>query len=177
MRESLLLGRILFSLIFIVAGFSHFSDGTIAYASSQGVPYAGFLVPMSGLLAVFGGLSVLFGYKTKIGAWALVVFLIPVTLMMHAFWLFSDPAQFQLQQVMFMKNLSMLGGALTFAYFGAGAYSIDARTAVDEHTPVGAYTSFAGSVVPTALRREDETDRLTEEALKSNDSSRMTGLY
>ena len=104
MRESLLLGRILFSLIFIVAGFGHFSDATITYASQQGVPYAGLLVPLSGMLAVFGGLSVLFGYKTKIGAWALVAFLVPVTLKMHAFWLLTDPAEFQLQQVMFLKK-------------------------------------------------------------------------
>jgi putative oxidoreductase len=176
MRESLLLGRILFALIFLMSGFSHFSDVTIAYAAGQGVPYAGFLVPFSGLLAVFGGLSILFGYKAKIGAWALVLFLVPVTLKMHAFWTYSDPATYQLMQIMFMKNLSMLGGALTFAYFGAGPYSIDSRVARDETTDVGANTAFAGTVVPSSLRREDRIDAVTSEAIKANEASRLGGL-
>jgi putative oxidoreductase len=119
-------GRILYSLIFINSGFSHFSAATAGYASSQGVPMATVLVPFSGILAIAGGLSVLFGYKAKWGAWLLVAFLIPVTLMMHAFWKLDDPTQHQMQMVMFMKNTSMLGAALLIAWFGAGPVSIDA---------------------------------------------------
>jgi putative oxidoreductase len=164
--------------MFIVAGFGHFSDSTIAYAANQGVPYAGLLVPVAGLLAIFGGLSVAFGYKTKIGAWALVLFLVPVTLKMHAFWGITDPTAAYLQQVMFMKNLSMLGGALTFAYFGPGAYAIDTRSTVDEYPPVGATTSIAGTVLPTALRTtESQAEIATKIAAKAGDVSRMTGMY
>jgi putative oxidoreductase len=177
MRETLLLGRIFFSLIFLVAGFGHFSDSTISYAASQGVPYAGLTVPLSGLLAIFGGLSILFGYKAKIGAWALVVFLVPVTLTMHAFWMVSDPAAAALQQAMFFKNLSMLGGALTFAYFGAGAYSVDSRMLVDQATFVGNTSAMAGTVIPTSLRTESQAEIATKVATKAGDSSRITGMW
>lgn len=152
MRQTILLGRIFFSLIFITAGFGHFSEATISYAAQEGVPFPGLLVPLSGLLAIVGGLSVLIGYKAKMGAWALVLFLVPVTLKMHAFWMISDPAMAQLQQVMFFKNLSMLGGALTFAYFGAGALSLDSRSRGDTRTPLG------GVVLPSSLKRGDQAE-------------------
>ena len=54
-------------------------------------------------------------------------FLILVTPMMHKLWGISDPMVAQMQMVMFMKNLSMLGGALLISQFGAGAFSLDAR--------------------------------------------------
>lgn len=177
MRTIVLLGRILFSYIFIAAGFNHFNSTTIEYASSQGVPYAGLLVPLSGLLAIFGGLSIFLGYRTKIGAWAIALFLVPVTFKMHAFWAISDPAEANLQQIMFLKNLAMLGGALTYAYFGSGPYSLDSRIATSARTPLGSSTSLAGTVVPTSLRQEDEADRAAREALKSNEPSRLTGLW
>jgi putative oxidoreductase len=47
---------------------------------------------------------------------------------MHRFWAIEDPLMARLEQVMFMKNLSMLGGALLIAHFGAGPFSLDART-------------------------------------------------
>lgn len=177
MRGALVFGRICFSLIFIIAGFGHFADTTIRYAASQGVPYAGLLVPLSGLLAILGGLSIAFGYRAKIGGWALVLFLVPVTLTMHQFWTIADPMAAQVQQVMFLKNVAMLGGALAFAYFGAGPYSMDARVKVDERTPIGAATSMAGTVIPTALRREDETEKAVKKAAASNDSSHLTGMW
>jgi putative oxidoreductase len=52
---------------------------------------------------------------------------VPVTLMMHKFWGVSDPATAQMQMVMFMKNLSMLGGALIVSQVGAGPFSLDSR--------------------------------------------------
>src|ERR1700719_349919 len=87
-----LAGRILFSAIFILSGFMHFSPQEIGYAVHAGVPMAGFLVPASGVLALLGGLSILLGYRAKIGAWLLVLFLVPVTLMMHNFWAAKDAA-------------------------------------------------------------------------------------
>ena len=122
-----LLGRILFSAIFVMAGPSLFSVGTIAYASQAGVPLATLLVPAAGVLAIIGGLSVLLGYRARLGAWLLVVFLVPVTLAMHKFWGVSDPATVQIQMAHFMKNVSMIGAALLIANFGAGPLSLDAR--------------------------------------------------
>jgi putative oxidoreductase len=122
-----LAGRVLFSVIFIMSGFMHFSQQEIGYAAHAGVPMAGLLVPSSGVLALVGGLSILFGYRAKVGAWLLVLFLVPVTLMMHNFWAVKDPMVAQMQMAMFMKNVTMLGGALLISQFGAGPLSLDAR--------------------------------------------------
>jgi putative oxidoreductase len=121
------IGRALFALIFIAAAFGHFSSETIAYARHAGVPLANVAVPLSGVLSLIGGILVLLGYHARIGAWLIVLFLVPVTLTMHAFWAVPDPMMARMQQAMFLKNLSMLGGALLLAYFGAGPISLDAR--------------------------------------------------
>lgn len=125
MKFTALLGRILFSLIFVGAGVSHFSPNTIAHGAAQGIPFAMIAVPLSGVVLLLGGLSVALGYKAKWGAWLLVLFLVPVTLMAHNFWSIEDATLAQTQQVMFMKNLSMLGAALLISYFGSGPLSLD----------------------------------------------------
>jgi putative oxidoreductase len=122
-----LLGRFLFALIFVMAGANHFNKQTIGYAASQGVPLASIAVPLSGVIAIAGGLSILLGYRAKLGAWLIALFLVPVTLMMHKFWTVQDPTMAQLQMILFMKNVSMLGGALLISQFGAGPFSLDAR--------------------------------------------------
>jgi putative oxidoreductase len=127
MRYFVLAGRVLFALIFITASPRHFSHEGIQHAADLGVPLAQVLVPISGILALAGGLSVAFGYKAQWGAWALVTFLVPVTMMMQTLWRVADPAAAHVQQAMFAKNLSMLGAALLIAYFGAGPLSIDGR--------------------------------------------------
>jgi putative oxidoreductase len=121
------LGRFFFTLIFLMAGANHFSSQTIAFSASQGVPLASIAVPLSGVLAIAGGLSILLGYRAKLGAWLIVIFLVPVTLMMHKFWTVADPMMAQIQMILFMKNVAMLGGALLISQFGAGPFSLDAR--------------------------------------------------
>jgi putative oxidoreductase len=121
------LGRLCLSLIFLHTLFAHFSRPTIEYAAQQGVPSAGVLVPLSGVIAVIGGLSVTLGYYARWGAGLLILFLIPVTLMMHRFWAIADPMAQQMQLVMFMKNVSILGGLLFLVYFGAGPVSVDTQ--------------------------------------------------
>ena len=121
------LGRLLFALIFLMAGANHFNKQTIGYAASQGVPFASIAVPLSGVVAIAGGLSILLGYRAKLGAWLIVLFLVPVSFMMHKFWTVTDPMMAQIQMILFMKNISMLGGALLISQFGAGPLSLDAR--------------------------------------------------
>jgi|SRR6185312_12097925 len=124
-----LIGRILFSLIFLMSGLmGHLIglSGTAAYAASKGLPMATFLVALSGIIAVLGAISIILGYKAKMGAWLIVVFLIPVTFTMHQFWTVTDPMQYQIAMSLFMKNIGLLGGALMISYFGAGPVSIDA---------------------------------------------------
>lgn len=127
MKYIVLLGRVLYSSIFIMANLFHFSRQSIEHAASQGVPLASLLVPLSGVIGLAGGLSILVGYKAKWGAWLLVLFLVPVSVMMHKFWGLPDPQAAMMQQIMFMKNMSMLGAALMIAHFGAGPLSLDAR--------------------------------------------------
>jgi len=105
----------------------HFSAGYIGYAAQSGVPAPGLLVPLSGVIAILGGLSITFGYKAKIGGWLIVLFLVPVTYKMHAFWAVTDPMMRGIQLAMFWKNISMLGAALLITHFGAGPLSLDAR--------------------------------------------------
>jgi len=150
MKYTVLAGRLLFSVIFIIASAGHFSSGTIDYAVREGVPMARLLVPLSGILALMGGLSVLVGFHTRLGAASLVAFLLPVTFEMHRFWTAPDATTFVIEQAMFMKNLSMLGGALIISYFGAGPLSLDAfvegdtqlvdATRLPVHTRAGATT-------------------------------------
>lgn len=119
-------GRLLFVLIFLMAGFTHFAKQTIGFAASQGVPMASVTVPLSGVIALLGALSILLGYRAKLGAWLIVIFLIGVT-PMHKFWGIADPMMQQIQMVMFMKNIAMLGGALMITQFGSGPWSLDNR--------------------------------------------------
>jgi putative oxidoreductase len=126
-KYTVLLGRILFSLTFVMGGISNFSKQAIEHAAAQGIPLASIAVPLSGVIVLLGGLSIALGYKAKWGAWLLVLFLVPVTVMMHNFWAVQDSMLAQMHQVMFMKNLSMLGAALLISYFGAGPLSLDRR--------------------------------------------------
>jgi putative oxidoreductase len=124
-KYAVLAGRKLFSVIFIIASAEHFSPQTIEAAAAHGVPLPVLLVPLSGIIALLGGLSVLLGFQTRLGAWLLVIFLVPVTVVMHNFWSTPDPMMFQIEKAMFMKNVTMLGGALVISYFGAGPLSLD----------------------------------------------------
>ncbi len=119
-----LLGRIFYSAIFILSGSNHFKAQTIGYAAAQGVPLASIAVPLSGIIALLGGLSIALGYRARLGAWLIVLFLVPVSLMLHRFWGLSDPQAAGLQLAMFMKNLSMLGAALIIARVGSGPLSL-----------------------------------------------------
>lgn len=124
MKILVLLGRIFYSVIFIGSGIGHFSQSAMDYAQMHGVPMANFLVPASGLIALLGGISILLGYKARLGALFLIIFLVPVTLMMHNFWMVTEPGVELIQRAMFMKNLALLGAALLIFYFGSGPMSV-----------------------------------------------------
>ena len=109
-----LLGRILFGGYFLMGAFNHFAHvGMLSgYAHSKGVPAPKLAVIVSGLLLLIGGLSVLFGLYPTIGALALLLFLLPVTFMMHAYWKVQDPQMQMGERINFMKNLALVGAAL-----------------------------------------------------------------
>ena len=122
-----LLGRLLYVLIFLMAAPGDFKTQTIGYVAAQGVPLASIGVPLMGVISLVGGLSILLGYRAKIGAWLIVLFLVVVTPLMHRFWGVADPNTAQMQMINFLKNMSMLGGALLITQFGAGPFSLDTR--------------------------------------------------
>jgi putative oxidoreductase len=132
-RLCVVAGRALYSAIFIIAAFGHFSQPTIDSAARHGVPFAQLLVPLSGIVSFAAGLSLLLGYRARLAAWLVAAFLVPVTVTMHNFWAVDDPMMAQLQQVMFMKNLSLFGAALLVAHFGAGPLSLDRLDTVNRH--------------------------------------------
>jgi len=103
----------------------HFKREGINHAANLGTPLAGFFVPLSGVMAIAGALSVILGLHAKIGAWLLIAFLIPVTFRMHGFWKIKEPVALHVQQVNFVKNLSLIGAALLIAYSGIGPISFD----------------------------------------------------
>jgi len=130
MKYALLLGRILFTLIFLMSSFGHFGAESIGYAAAKGVPAANLLVPFTGLMELFGAITIIAGYKARWGAWTLVAFLLPVTFIMHNFWTIEDAMAKQMDMIAFMKNISMTGGTLIIAYFGSGPLSVEKKAAV-----------------------------------------------
>ena len=127
MNYVLLLGRILFSSLFILKSFNHFSEKALTHATNMDVPVASIFVPITGLILLLGGFSILLGYKARAGGWLLAFFLAPTAFLMHPFWNVQDSYASMMEQFCFMKNLSLLGAALMIAYFGSGPLSLDKR--------------------------------------------------
>lgn len=122
MKYIIIAGRILFSSIFLITFVSHFEESTIQYAASKGVPFATLLVPASGLLELVGAISIALGVKAKWGAWLIVLFLVPVTLSLHSFWTIDDEQLRGQELINFLKNLSILGGALLITQFDTESF-------------------------------------------------------
>lgn len=123
-----LAGRLALGAIFVVSGLGKLTAwrGMVAFAGSKGIPEV--LLAIATALELFGGVSVVLGFRARFGALALLIFLVPVTLVFHNFWA-VPPEQHQMQMVNFMKNLSIGGGLLIVLGRGAGAYGIDGRGA------------------------------------------------
>ncbi len=113
-----LIGRILFGGYFLMSAFNHFAHvGMLSgYTQSKGVPAPKLAVMVSGILLLIGGLSVLFGLYPTIGAVALILFLVPVSFMMHAYWKVQDPQMKMVERINFMKNLALVGAALLLLF-------------------------------------------------------------
>jgi putative oxidoreductase len=110
----LYLGRILFGGYFIFSAFSHFTklEMMSGYAKSKGAPSPKLSVAFSGLLLLIGGISVLLNIFPAIGFISLILFLVPVTLIMHAPWKVQDPQIKMNETINFMKNFALTGAVL-----------------------------------------------------------------
>jgi len=114
MEIAFLIGRIIVGVYWLFNAFNHFANGKmmVPYAKSKGVPMAEIAVPGTGLLLLVGGLSILTGLYPTLGALALVLFLLPVTFIMHNFWAIQDPQMKMIEMVNFNKNMALLGFSL-----------------------------------------------------------------
>ena len=123
-----LIGRILLALMFVLAGFSKIGGfaGTVGYMQAKGIPAASVLAVLTIVLELGGGLALVFGFYTRWAALALGLFTLLVTFIFHNFWA-QPEAQQMMQQLLFMKNISVAGGMFVLAAFGAGAFSLDAK--------------------------------------------------
>ena len=123
-----LIARILLALMFVLAGLSKFGNlsGTAGYIGSKGLPLPMLLAIATAVLEVVGGLAIVVGYRARISGLVLALFTLLASLLFHDFW--SLPADQQMvPQLMFMKTISVAGGLLLLAAFGAGGLSLDAR--------------------------------------------------
>lgn len=123
-----LVGRILLALIFLVSAFGKITgwSQTAQLMASKGFPLVPLFLFGAIVFELVGNLSLMLGFKAKIGAILLIIFLIPATLIFHNFWAYQGMEQ-QMQMIQFMKNISMLGGLLIVVSFGAGPLSIDSK--------------------------------------------------
>ena len=123
-----LAGRILLAPLFVLSGLSKIAgfSATVGYMQSKGLPAAEVLAALTILLEIGGGLALVFGVYTRWAALALAAFTLLASLIFHNFWAVPD-AERMVQNLMFMKNISIVGGMLMLATFGPGAWSLDAR--------------------------------------------------
>ena len=133
-----LVGRVLLALMFIISGWGKLNDfsGTAGYIASQDLPMPQVLAVIAVAIELGAGLAIALGWKTRWAALVMVVFLVVITPIFHAFW--NVPAdQAMMQQINFMKNLSILGGMLVLFAWGPGRYSLDESrlTAADLEMP------------------------------------------
>ena len=129
-------GRVLLALMFIMSGISKLGDlaGTAGYIASGGLPMASALAVIVGLLELFGGIAIVIGFQARWAALALGLFTLVASVLFHKFW--AAPAdQAFVQQLMFMKNLSVAGGLFVVAALSAGPASVDARRGQANLTP------------------------------------------
>ena len=116
-----LVARILLAAIFISAGLSKLGgfDGTVGYIASKGLPLPGLIAVLTIAVEVLGGIAIVIGYKARVAGLLLAIFTLLAGFIFHNFW--AVPAdQAYIQNIMFMKNLSMAGGLLLLTVFGAG---------------------------------------------------------
>lgn len=121
MSVVILIGRILFSMIFVgsaLGGHLGQTEGTAAYAESRGVPNSKLLTQLSGALILLGGLGVILGIWMDLAALGIAAYSLVTAFMVHHFWTDEDEMVKQGEMTNFMKNLAIAGGAIIlFGFF------------------------------------------------------------
>jgi uncharacterized membrane protein YphA (DoxX/SURF4 family) len=116
-----LTGRVLFTLIFFLSGITHFTDvASYAALMPEAIPARGFWVVISGVVELAGAVMILLDRSARLGGWLLVLFLVPVTIVVHGVAMVNDPdARLrQIQLSFFLKGVTMTGAALLVTQLG-----------------------------------------------------------
>lgn len=123
-----LIGRLLLALLFLPAGISKLTGyaGTVGYIQSVGMPLPEIGAAVAIAVEIGGSLALIFGFGARIAAVVLAVFTLVASFYFHNFWALPAEQAF-VQQLMFFKNVAVVGGLLTLAAWDAGAWSLDAR--------------------------------------------------
>lgn len=123
-----LAARILMALLFLIAGWGKIGGfaGTAGYIASKGLPLPELGVAIAIVVEVGGAVALIAGFQTRLVALVMAVFTVVTGLIFHNFW--AMPAdQVMVNQIMFLKNLSIAGGLLMMSAYGAGSLSLDAK--------------------------------------------------
>ena len=115
--------RVLFTLIFFLSGVTHFTN--IPYyvgLMPEAVPFKLFWVLISGVVELAGAAMILFNWRPRLGAWLLIIFLIPVTFVVHGYEMLhaEQEAMRAIQQASFLKGFTLIGAALLITQLGVG---------------------------------------------------------
>jgi putative oxidoreductase len=123
-----LVGRLLIALMFVQSGYEKLTDlaGTAGYIASGGLPNSTALAALTGVFELVAGLAIAIGFKARWTALLLAAFTLVASFLYHRYW--SAPADQQVVvQLLFMKNMAIIGGLLVLAALGPGPASMDAR--------------------------------------------------
>ena len=126
------LGRLLIAALFLPAGLSKITgfEGTVGYIGSMGLPAPALGAVIAIAVEVLGGLALIVGWQTRIAAIVLALFTLVASVIFHAYW--AAPAeQAFVVQLLFFKNIAVIGGLLILAAQGPGAISVDARKSAE----------------------------------------------
>jgi len=123
-----LAGRVLMAYIFVMSGIGKIEgfSATAAAMAGKGIPLAEVALVITIMVELAGGVLLIVGWQTRLAATAIFLWLIPATLIFHAYWA-VEAAQFQMQTIQFNKNLAIMGGMLYLMVHGAGPLSLDSR--------------------------------------------------
>ena len=113
-----LIARVLFGGYFAMSGWNHLrhADAMAGYAASKKVTSPKTMIILSGLMVFLGGLGIVTGLYVGVSVILIVLFLIPVTFIMHNYWAQTDPNQKMADRVQFMKNIALIGAVLVFLF-------------------------------------------------------------
>jgi putative oxidoreductase len=123
-----LVGRLLIVALFLPAGLGKIAgfEGTLGYFASLGIPAPVFALVVTILIEVLGSFALLVGFQTRIVAVIMAIFTLAAAVTGHAYWAAPADAVF-IAQLLFFKNIAVMGGLLVLASAGAGRFSIDGR--------------------------------------------------